>query len=149
MNMALVLPPDAVVLDVALSSKALALAHAADLLAASSGISGEAIESALLAREALGSTGVGHSVALPHARLHVLSRAHAVFFRLAAPIPFDAIDGQPVDVVCAVVAPDEPNSALLTAVSALSRVLRNAEKMAMLRTCTDAEEARAVLLAGG
>lgn len=146
--MPLVLPPDAVQLDVDATSKALVIAHAADLLAAASGVSGEAIEAALLAREALGSTGVGAGVGLPHARLHNLDAPHALFLRLATPIAFDAIDDKPVDLVCVVVAPDEPNAALLTTVSALSRTLRDAQQVADLRGCPSAEDARQVLLDG-
>lgn len=148
LHMPLVLPPDAVQLDVDATSKALVIAHAADLLAAASGASGEAIEAALLAREALGSTGVGGGIGLPHARLHALHEAHAVCLRLAAPVAFDSLDGKPVDVVCAVIAPDEPNSALLTAVSALSRTLRDPEKVAEIRGCASSEDARQLLLAG-
>lgn len=148
LHMPLVLPPDAVQLDVDASSKALVIAHAADLLAAASSVSGEAIEGALLAREALGSTGVGAGIGLPHARLHALQEAHAVCLRLATPVAFDSIDGKPVDVVCAVIAPDEPNAALLTAVSALSRVLKEAGQVAALRAATSAEAGRDILLAG-
>lgn len=148
LNLALALPPDSVQLDVELATKALVIAHAADLLAAASGASAEAIEAALLAREELGSTGVGQGVGLPHARLHVLHAPHAVFLRLAAPIGFDAIDGKPVDLVCAVIAPDEPNAALLTTVSALSRTLRDAARTAVLRGAATSEDARSVLLEG-
>lgn len=148
LNLALALPPDAVQLDADLPSKTLVIAHAADLLAEASGASGEAIEHALLAREGLGSTGVGSGVGLPHARLHGLDTPHAVCLRLAAPIAFDAIDDKPVDLVCVVIAPDEPNAALLTTVSALSRTLRDAGRVAELRGCTGAEEARGILLAG-
>lgn len=146
--MPLVLDPNAVHLNVEATSKALLIAHAADLLAVASGVSGEAIENALLGREALGSTGVGQGIGLPHARLHELREAHAVCLRLAAPVAFDSIDGKPVDVLCAVIAPDEPNAALLTTVSALSRTLRNAEMATALRSAATAESAREILLKG-
>jgi len=141
-----VLPPGAVLLDLSIPDKARALSHAARALATASGTPREIIEAALIAREALGSTGVGGGVGLPHARLHVLRRTHAVFVRLASPIPFDAIDNQPVDLLCAVIAPDEPSAALLTAVSAISRVLRNADKTAALRATQSAAVARDLLL---
>ncbi|MFN2425357.1 MAG: PTS sugar transporter subunit IIA [Candidatus Binatia bacterium] len=149
MNLEEVLPPGAVLLDLSLPDKAHALAHMAGLLAAAAGTSTETIEAALTAREALGSTGVGGAVALPHARLHVLRGTHAVFVRLASPIAFDSIDDKPVDLVCAVVAPDEPNAALLSAVSAVSRVLRDDAKKSALRATGDAAEARGILLAAG
>jgi len=142
----MVLPPGSVELGAELTSKALAIAHAADLLAAASVASAEEIELALLAREGLGSTGVGGGVALPHARLHVLTSTHAVFLRLSTPIGFDAIDGKPVDLVCAIIAPDDPSADLLTAVSAISRVLKDGAKTAALRECADGEAARWIML---
>lgn len=143
-----VLPPGSVVLDFAATDKAAVIARLSELLAVEAAGAPAQIEAALLTREALGSTGVGGGVALPHARLHVLTGTHAVFLRLAAPVAFDSIDGAPVDLVCGVVAPDEPGAALLTAVAAISRVLRDAGKTAALRGAADAEKARAVLLGG-
>lgn len=144
-----VLPPGSVVLDFAAADKAAAIARLSELLAAEAAVSPAQIEAALLAREALGSTGVGGGVALPHARLHALTGTHAAFLRLTAPVGFDSIDGAPVDLVCGVVAPDEPGAALLTAVAAVSRVLRDAGKTAALRGAGDAEGARDVLLGSG
>lgn len=146
MNLQEVLPAGAVLLDLSIPDKARAISHAARALATASGTSREVLEAALVAREALGSTGVGGGVGLPHARLHALRGTHAVFVRLASPIPFDAIDSQPVDLLCAVVAPDEPNAALLTAVAAISRVLRDADKTAALRATQSAAVARDLLL---
>jgi PTS system nitrogen regulatory IIA component len=143
-----VLPQGSVMLDLSLADKSRAISLVAKMLATASGTSPEVIEAALVAREALGSTGVGGGVALPHARLHVLRGTHAVFVRLAAPIAFESIDSKPVDLVCAVVAPDEPNAALLSAVSAVSKVLRDAQKTAALRTTQSAAVARDILLAG-
>ena len=141
-----VLPATCLLLDVEIADKARALSQIAAKLALAARIPAAAVEGALLAREALGSTGVGHGVGLPHARLHLLRSTHAVFFRLAPPIVYDSIDGLPVDLLCAVVAPDEPNADLLTVVSAFSRVLRDAEKTKLLRETTDPGEARVVLL---
>ena len=53
----------------------------------------------LLKREKLGSTGIGQGIAIPHGKMAALDRVHGLFARLAAPIEFDAIDGQPVDLV--------------------------------------------------
>ncbi|MFN2375904.1 MAG: PTS sugar transporter subunit IIA [Candidatus Binatia bacterium] len=143
-----VLPAGSVVLDFAAPDKAAVIAHLSSMLAAAASVPPALIETALLAREALGSTGVGSGVALPHARLHVLSGTHAVFLRLAAPVNFDSIDGRHVDLVCGVVAPDEPNAALLTAVAAVSRVLRDAATTAGFREARDAEEVRRGLVEG-
>ncbi len=146
MNLGQVLPPGSVQLNVPLDDKLRAISHVAGLLAAASGVARDTIEAALIAREALGSTGVGSGVGLPHARLHSLRKTHAVFLRAQAPIGFESIDGRPVDLLCAVIAPDEPNAELLTAVSAVSRVLRDAEKTAALRECGDPDKTRRILL---
>ena len=116
------------------------------MLEAASGTDAHTIEAVLLAREAIGSTGVGGAVALPHARLHELEHTHAVFVRFASPIAFEAMDDRPVDLLCAVLAPDEPNAAMLEVVGAVARVLRNADKSAALRAANDATEAWKVLI---
>ncbi|HEY2773950.1 MAG TPA: PTS sugar transporter subunit IIA [Candidatus Binatia bacterium] len=143
-----VLPEGAVLLDIDLVDKPRAISHVAGLLAALAGTAPETIEGALLAREALGSTGVGGGVALPHARLHSLRKTHAIFVRLVSPILYESIDSMPVDLLCAIVAPDEPNSDLLTAVSALARPLRDQLKKSVLRETRDVAQARKVLLSG-
>jgi len=147
-NLEDVFPPNFVRLDLGILDKGHVLSGMAKLLASSSGAPVALIESALLARENLGSTGVGAGVALPHARLHALNATHGVFMRLAAPIAFDAIDGKPVDLVCGIIAPDEPNAALLTALSAISRALRDESKTATLRGTYDPVEARRILVGG-
>jgi nitrogen PTS system EIIA component len=144
-NLEEVLPAGSVLLDLGITDKSHLLAGVAKLLAKSTGTAAATIESALLARENLGSTGVGGGVALPHARLHTLTETRCVFVRLASPIPFDAIDDKPVDLVCGLVAPDEPNAELLTALSAVSRVLRDTAKTAALRKTYDVAEARRIL----
>jgi PTS system nitrogen regulatory IIA component len=144
-NLEEVFPAGSVLLDLGITDKAHVLAGVAKLLAKATGTAASTIESALLARENLGSTGVGGGVALPHARLHTLTETRCVFVRLASPIAFDAIDGKPVDLICGLVAPDEPNAELLTALSAVSRVLRDAAKTSSLRKTYDASEARRIL----
>lgn len=145
-NLGEVLPPTSVALDLVISSKSAAIAQAAKMLEAVAGASAAAIEAALLAREAIGSTGVGAGIALPHARMHQLTHSHTVFLRLAAPIPFESMDGRTIDLLCAVIAPDEPNSAMLEVVGAMAGVLRNADKAAALRSADDPNEARALLI---
>lgn len=147
MKLEKVLPSGSVLLGVGIPDKAHVISRVARQLAVVSGASSEAVEGALLAREALGSTGVGSGVALPHARLQMLGSTHAVFLRLAKPISFDAMDDEPVDLVCAILAPEEPSSALLTAVAAIARTLRDATKTAALRQIANAADARRLILA--
>jgi PTS system nitrogen regulatory IIA component len=76
----------------------------------------------LLRREQLGSTAVGHGVALPHGRLGGLARPLGAFTRLAAPADFDAIDDQPVTLVFALLVPDEENEQHLQVLARLARM---------------------------
>ena len=98
--------------------------------------SDEALQ-ALQEREALGPTGVGSGVALPHARLPALDRVHGVFFRLDVPLDFDAVDRKPVDVIFALFAPEGAGVAHLKALALVSRTLRDRGLLAKLRANDD------------
>ena len=99
----------------------------------------------LLARERLGSTGVGAGVAIPHGRLGSLTRLSAVFARLREPIEFDAVDGKPVDLIFLLLAPDSAGSDHLKALALVSRLLRDHRVCARLRGADNAEALYAVL----
>ena len=100
---------------------------------------------ALLAREAVGSTGVGRGVAIPHARLSGLNAVHAVLVRLEKPIQFDAMDGEPVDLMLALFAPPEAGSEHLRALARVSRMLRRPEIREQLRQAQSADAILATL----
>ena len=87
----------------------------------------------LLAREAEGSTGVGQGVALPHAHLAGLTGLKVVFVRLETPVAFDSVDGQPVDLMLALFAPEGSGVEHLRALARVSRALRRAELREQLR----------------
>ncbi len=99
----------------------------------------------LLARERLGSTGVGAGIAIPHGKLDDLARPSAVFARLREPIEFDAIDEQPVDLVFLLLAPEQAGSDHLKALALVSRLLRDERVCARLRGADSAEALYAVL----
>ena len=102
---------------------------------------------ALQERETLGPTGVGHGVALPHARLHGLDRVVGLFLRLEKPLDFDAVDRLPVDLVFALFAPKDSGVDHLKALALVSRTMRNPEVCAKLRANTDPAALHAVLTA--
>ena len=99
----------------------------------------------LLAREAEGSTGVGHGVALPHARLAGLPGLRAVFVRLETPVAFDAVDDQPVDILLALFAPKGAGVEHLRALARASRALRRAELRQQLRQARTSDAIYALL----
>ena len=100
---------------------------------------------ALQERELLGPTGVGHGVALPHARLHGLEREAGIFVRLEKPLDFDAVDRVPVDLVFALFAPKDSGVDHLKALAVVSRTLRNDSIRAKLRSNSDPAALHAVL----
>jgi len=93
---------------------------------------------ALLERESLGPTGVGHGVALPHARLPDLDAVCGLFLRLRKPLDFDAVDRQPVDLVFALFAPESAGVEHLKALALVSRTLRDEATCTKLRANDDA-----------
>ena len=101
----------------------------------------------LLQRERLGSTGIGGGVAIPHAKLPNLVKIVGVFARLHKPIDFDALDGEPVDLVFALLAPEQAGADHLKALARIARLLRDPHVAEKLRSVTDSDQMVAVLTA--
>ncbi|MFG5384323.1 MULTISPECIES: PTS sugar transporter subunit IIA [unclassified Yoonia] len=100
---------------------------------------------ALIEREGLGPTGVGHGVALPHARLSDIDSVKGIFLRLEKPLSFDAVDRQPVDLVFALLAPQNAGVEHLKALALVSRTLRDQAVCAKLRANSDAATLHTIL----
>jgi len=96
-------------------------------------------------RESLGPTGVGHGIALPHARLDDLTRIVGVFVRMERPLDYDSVDRQPVDLVFGLFAPKESGVDHLKALALVSRTMRDAGICAKLRANTDPAKLYAIL----
>lgn len=128
------------------NSKRQALSTAAEVAARVTGLKAEDIFAALSEREQAGSTGVGHGVALPHAHVPGVERLTAVFLRLEEPVPFDAVDGRPVDLICALLAPEEAGAEHLQALAKVSRLLRQRELREQLRQAQAADAIYALLV---
>ena len=99
----------------------------------------------LLKREKLGSTGIGQGIAIPHGKLPSISRVYGLFARLATPVDFDSVDGQPVDLVFVLLAPEHAGADHLKALARISRLLRDSSVVAKLRGTEDAEGLYAIL----
>lgn len=108
----------------------------------------ETIYKALLDREALGPTGVGRGVAIPHARLAGVDRVVGLFVRLEKPVDFEAIDRQPVDLVFTLLAPESAGAEHLKALARVSRTLRSEAICAKLRSTFDPSAIYAILTEG-
>jgi PTS system nitrogen regulatory IIA component len=103
------------------------------------------IYAALKAREALGSTGLGGGFALPHARVEGLDRMFGLFARIGSPVPYDAIDDEPVDLVFLLLIPANAGGEHLAALAAISRQLRERGCAGRLRKAADADELCGIL----
>jgi PTS system nitrogen regulatory IIA component len=101
----------------------------------------------LLQRERLGSTGIGDGVAIPHAKLAKLEKLVGVFARLDKPIDFDALDGEPVDLVFVLLAPEAAGADHLKALARIARLLRDPKVAEKLRAAQDSDQMFAVLTA--
>lgn len=102
------------------------------------GIPEREIFETILQRERLGSTGVGNGIAIPHGKLPGVCNITGVFARLEAPVDFESLDDQPVDLVFLLVAPEGAGADHLKALSRIARVLRDPDIVAKIRGTKDA-----------
>lgn len=137
MDIPMILRPGAVRYLSATTSKKRLLHELGDIAHAVYGVDAQAAVEALQERESLGPTGVGHGVALPHARLHDVDSVVGVLVLLERPINFNAVDRQPVDLAFALFAPKEAGVEHLKALALVSRTLRDAQLCAKLRANPD------------
>jgi len=127
------------------NSKKQALQEIARRAADLTGQHERAIFDVLLERERLGTTGVGHGIAIPHGKLPTLDRVHGLFARLERPIDFDAIDEQPVDLIFVLLAPEQAGADHLKALARVSRMLRDGQVCDKLRGADNADAIFALL----
>jgi PTS system nitrogen regulatory IIA component len=137
--------PEAIVPALKVSSKKQALQDLAARAAALTGQNERSIFEILLQREKLGTTAVGYGVAIPHGKLPKLPRMFGLFARLDRAIDFEALDGQPVDLVFLLLAPEGAGADHLKALARVARLLRDQDTANKLRAGRDAEALYAVL----
>jgi PTS system nitrogen regulatory IIA component len=138
--------PRSVVAQLRVTNKKQALQELAKRAAALTGIQERAIYDVLIERERLGSTGIGMGVGIPHGRLPGLDTLCGVFARLDRPVPFDAIDDQPVDLIFLLLAPDGAGADHLKALARVSRLLRDRSVCEKLRGTDNADALYALLI---
>ena len=137
--------PSAIVPALKVNNKKQVLQELSARAAELTGQSERAIFEILLQREKLGSTAVGNGVAIPHGKLPKLGRLFGSFARLERPIDFEALDGQPVDLVFLLLAPEAAGADHLKALARVARLLRDPEIARKLRESRDADALYAVL----
>lgn len=144
MNIAELLRPENVLVDLDASTKPHLLQQLSQRAARATGLDEAALLSGLSHRESLGSTGMGQGIAIPHSSPAGLDTPFALLARLARPIEFDAIDDNPVDLVFLLLSPAD-RASHLKALSVVSRQLRSAGVTERLRRARSAAEMYAAM----
>src|SRR5438094_2152638 len=137
--------PNAIIPALKVNGKKQALQELAAKAAELSGQNERTIFETLLQREKLGSTGVGNGIAIPHGKLPKLNKLFGLFARLDRPVDFEALDGQPVDLVFLLLAPEGAGADHLKALARVARLLRDPAIAHRLRESRDADALYAVL----
>jgi PTS system nitrogen regulatory IIA component len=145
MEIADLLIPRGVIAQLRVGNKKQALQEIARRGAALTGLTERRIYDVLTERERRESTGIGRGIAIPHGKLADLSRLYGLFARLERPIPFEAIDDQPVDLVFVLLAPAEAGAEHLRALARVSRLLRDGAICQKLRGTDNADALYALL----
>jgi PTS system nitrogen regulatory IIA component len=145
MELSKLLTPSAVRVLGQLTSKKRLFQELGEIAAQAYGLSSAMAIDGLQERETLGPTGVGHGIALPHARLEDLKGIVGVFVRLEKPLDYDSVDRQPVDLVFGLFAPKDSGVDHLKALALVSRTMRDPNVVAKLRANADPGKLHAIL----
>jgi len=140
MTISPLLSPQRIFLDTEISSKKKLLQLIANIVADQTQLAESLIYSNLLNRERLGSTGLGHGFAVPHARLENLDKTIGCLFRLKEPVNFEAPDNQPVDLVFTIIIPQEATEEHLMILSSLARIFSQTDVCEAIRGATSKDE---------
>ena len=145
-----ILAPEHVRSDVPAASRKRTLQVLGEILAgADSALSAQAVFDRLVARERLGSTGLGEGCALPHARVPGLGRTLAAFLRLTKGVDFDSPDHAPVDLVFGLLVPEESTDEHLEILAAIACVLSDERVRSSIRSAEEPARIREVLISNG
>lgn len=145
MDLSDLVSPQGVISPLRVASKKQLLQELAAKAAPLAGLAERDIFETLLERERLGTTGVGHGIAIPHGKIAGLARIHGLFARLDSAIDFESIDDQPVDLVFLLLAPEGAGADHLKALARVSRLLRNQAVCEKLRGAEDRSAIYAIL----
>lgn len=147
MELADLVSKDGVITHLKVSSKKQLLQELAQIASDLTGLTERKIFDTLVARERLGSTGVGGGIAIPHGKLADINRLYGVFVTLQEPIDYDAVDGVPVDIIFLLLAPEDTGADHLKALARISRRLRDARTCEQLRKTNEPKTAYSLLTA--
>lgn len=146
MDLSDLLAPEGILPSLEVTCKKQALQELAARAAAVTGLDERQLFETMLQRERLGSTGLGRGIAIPHVKMRALDTIVCLFARLSTPIDFESQDGDPVDLIFLLLAPDHASGDHLKALARISRLVREPTTLELLRTAPDAQAIRAVLI---
>ena len=139
------LTPEAVAPAVRARGKKQLLQELSTQAASLAGLEERLVFETLLQRERLGSTGIGEGIAIPHCKIPGLARLFGLVARLEKPVEFEALDGQPVEIVFLLLAPEGAGADHLKALARVARVLREPGIRDRIRAARDANAIYAIL----
>ena len=139
MDLSTLLQPAQCLVDQRFASKTQCLNDLSRRAAAALGVEPASISEALHHREALGSTGLGNGIALPHARLTTIGQPFCLLVQLREPLPFEAVDEKRVDIICLVLLPAAPSSEQLNVLACVARRLRDGTALAAMRKARESK----------
>ena len=146
MELSSLLVPSAVRVVSQFTSKKRLFQELGEIAQSAWGIPADPAVDGLQERETLGPTGVGHGIALPHARIEELDRIAGIFIRLEKPLDYDSVDRQPVDLIFCLLAPKDSGVDHLKALALVSRTMRDQSVVSKLRSNTDPANLHAILI---
>ena len=138
------LPQENILLDLEATSKKRVFERAGLLFENNQGIARSTVFDSLFDREKLGSTGLGHGVAIPHGRIKGLRQARGAFLRLTSPIPFESPDGKPVSLFFVLLVPEHATELHLQLLSELAEIFSDRKCREALSNATTADAVRQV-----
>jgi len=140
MNISQILSPAATFCSLNLSSKKKVIEKISEVMAETIDCPAQDIFESLFAREKLGTTALGHGIAIPHGRVEACTQATAVFILLDQPVDYDAPDGQPVDIVFSILVPEQADNEQLRCLAEIAKVLSEPTLVSQIRHahCGDA-----------
>ncbi len=149
MKIADFLSPSDVFVDAVCTDKNQVLAELAGRASEDLGVASGLILKALRTREALGSTGTGGGVAIPHARVDFVQKPYGILMKLKRAIDFEAMDGKPVDIVFMVLLPARADGDQLGVLASVSRALRSTDIIRKMRDAATSPELSRIALGQG
>ncbi len=138
MQLSEIIHSNAVIPSLKATSKKKVLQELANFASGTVNIDSKLIFETLMQRERLGSTGLGHGIAIPHGKFAAIDKVHGVFARLNKPVDFESTDDEPVDLIFLLMAPENAGADHLKALARISRMLRDQTLVEKLRGTDDA-----------